>query len=232
MIVKKVPVKEIQPNTYNPNKMGVEQYESLKHGIRTYGMIQPILIKPDLTIIDGFHRWKASKEVGLNEIWCVIIESGEEEAKLRTISFNALRGSNDDTILADLLEELTLYFSVDEITLETGFEYSEIKDIFAMSDKDLTLFDELEREALQAKEELAQEVEEQEEAEDESTDKMSVASVLGVGVISKPIGEKILKKFEEIRNYEVGSNVEILTRAIQARKDSIINVEKHLEGLR
>lgn len=44
-------------NDYNPNKVSRENLELLTTSIFVNGFTMPIVIRPDNTIIDGFHRW-------------------------------------------------------------------------------------------------------------------------------------------------------------------------------
>ena len=47
----------VKPNDYNPNKVSKQNLELLKQSILTNGWTLPIVVRPDFTIIDGFHRW-------------------------------------------------------------------------------------------------------------------------------------------------------------------------------
>lgn len=48
---------KLRPNDYNPNKVSRENLELLTRSIETNGWTLPIVVRPDYTIIDGFHRW-------------------------------------------------------------------------------------------------------------------------------------------------------------------------------
>lgn len=48
------------PNDYNPNKVSRQNLELLTTSILVNGFTVPIVIRPDHTIIDGFHRWTVS----------------------------------------------------------------------------------------------------------------------------------------------------------------------------
>ena len=48
---------KLRPNDYNPNKVSRENLELLTCSIETNGWTLPIVVRPDYTIIDGFHRW-------------------------------------------------------------------------------------------------------------------------------------------------------------------------------
>lgn len=45
------------PNDYNPNKVSRQNLELLTTSIFVNGFTMPIVIRPDMTIIDGFHRY-------------------------------------------------------------------------------------------------------------------------------------------------------------------------------
>ena len=47
----------LRPNDYNPNKVSRQNLELLTQSIFTNGWTLPIVVRPDYTIIDGFHRW-------------------------------------------------------------------------------------------------------------------------------------------------------------------------------
>lgn len=122
---------QLKINTWNPNEMEDRIYKSLVHSIRQYGVLQPILIRLDGTIIKGEKRWKAAKEVGLTEIICVVVETSEEEAKMLTVSLSRLRGHTNEEMLASLLEELSEHFDLNELTLQTGYTEDELSSLFS-----------------------------------------------------------------------------------------------------
>ena len=50
----------LSPNGYNPNKVAPPELNLLKISIIEDGWTQPIVVNPDFTIVDGFHRWTVS----------------------------------------------------------------------------------------------------------------------------------------------------------------------------
>ena len=50
----------LRANDYNPNKVSEENLKLLVQSILTNGWTLPIVVRPDYTIIDGFHRWTVS----------------------------------------------------------------------------------------------------------------------------------------------------------------------------
>ena len=53
---------KLKPNDWNPNKVSQENLKLLTQSILTNGWTLPIVIRPDYTIIDGFHRWTVAGE--------------------------------------------------------------------------------------------------------------------------------------------------------------------------
>lgn len=47
----------IKPNDYNPNKVSRQNLELLTRSIIVNGFTLPVVIRPNMTIQDGFHRW-------------------------------------------------------------------------------------------------------------------------------------------------------------------------------
>lgn len=126
--LEKTPINNIKPNDYNPNVMNKHKFDTMVENIKTDGeMLQPILVNKKFIIIDGEHRWKASKKAGLKEIWTVIAETTNEEAKLKTVSFNQIRGDYDEEKFIDLLKDLSDEIDYDKIAKETSMFISDIK---------------------------------------------------------------------------------------------------------
>lgn len=140
----RIDIDALAPREKNPNKMTDEQFALLVGAIKRVGMIQPLLVRyPEdepisgrdgrgavaYQIVDGYHRWKASKEAGLKTVDCVVVESDEDEAIALQIGMNRLRGELDLHGVAVSLGELRADgWSELDMTL-TGFELGEIKDL-------------------------------------------------------------------------------------------------------
>ncbi|MCJ8015240.1 ParB N-terminal domain-containing protein [Paenibacillus sp. KQZ6P-2] len=121
MRIDKYPVGSIRPNEWNPNEMEAQVFKSLVESIRRHGVLQPILLRDDMTIIKGEKRWKAAQQAGISELLCVVVESSDEEAKLLNISLTNLRGKTNEELLASLVVELSQHFSISDLSSETGF---------------------------------------------------------------------------------------------------------------
>lgn len=132
MKILKIKITDITPNSFNPNEMEERQYKKLIHKIKSVGYTQPIevrLIKNgQYEVVDGYHRYKACKELGMKDIECVISEYNDEQAKIENIAKNKIRGLSDPTKLALIIAELSKTKSIKELEIETGLDSLEIKD--------------------------------------------------------------------------------------------------------
>lgn len=74
----------IEPNKNQPRKeFDKEKLNELSHSIKTYGVIQPIIVRkvgPNYEIVAGERRWKASKMAGLKEVPCLVKKIEDLEA--------------------------------------------------------------------------------------------------------------------------------------------------------
>ena len=91
----------LHANDYNPNKVSEDNLKLLTQSIITNGWTLPIVVRPDYTIIDGFHRWTVSGREPLRsklggKVPVVIVDhSGNEEADVYgTITHNRARGTH------------------------------------------------------------------------------------------------------------------------------------------
>ena len=91
----------IHANDYNPNKVSEENLKLLVQSILTNGWTLPIVVRPDGTIIDGFHRWTVSGREPLlsllgGKVPVVVVDHhGDESADVYgTITHNRARGTH------------------------------------------------------------------------------------------------------------------------------------------
>ena len=128
----------LKANDYNPNKVSEENLKLLIQSILTNGWTLPIVVRPDYTIIDGFHRWTVSgREPLLTKLGGkvpVVIVDHEDEADdvYGTITHNRARGTHllepMKAIVKKLLDEGK---TVPEIGRQLGMKPEEI---FRLSD--------------------------------------------------------------------------------------------------
>ncbi len=90
----------LKPNDYNPNKVSKQNLKLLSQSITTNGWTLPIVVRPDMTIIDGFHRWTVAGEEPLlsmlgGKVPVVIVEHEDESGNIYgTVTHNRARGTH------------------------------------------------------------------------------------------------------------------------------------------
>ena len=103
---------ELKPNHYNPNKVAPPELELLKVSIIEDGWTQPIVINPDMTIVDGFHRWTVS---GHKEIYSLtdgmvptvtITPKDESQQQMATIRHNRARGTHGVLEMSNIVTDM------------------------------------------------------------------------------------------------------------------------------
>lgn len=128
----------LKPNDYNPNVVNERNLELLVQSILTNGWTMPIVVRPDYTIIDGFHRWTVSGREPLlsklgGKVPVVIVKHKDEAGNIYgTITHNRARGTHllgpMKNIIARLLKQGK---TIKEISKQLGMSYEEV---FRLSD--------------------------------------------------------------------------------------------------
>ena len=128
----------LKPNDYNPNKVSKENLKLLIQSILTNGWTLPIVVRPDMTIIDGFHRWTVAGMEPLlskldGKVPIVIVEHKEHSEDIYgTVTHNRARGTHllepMKKIVKELMDEGK---TVEEIGKQLGMRPEEI---FRLSD--------------------------------------------------------------------------------------------------
>lgn len=129
---------KVKPNDYNPNKVSKQNLELLKQSILTNGWTLPIVVRPDFTIIDGFHRWTVAGEDPLKsmldgKVPVVIVEHKDKAGNIYgTVTHNRARGTHLLEPMKAIVKELMGEGkSVEEIGKQLGMRPEEI---FRLSD--------------------------------------------------------------------------------------------------
>lgn len=120
--IEKININQLNPAEYNPRIMPPAEMEKLKKGLKTYGLIDPIIIDltDNNTVIGGHQRLEALKEINpdeeltlihLGNIGLVIKETNlkikdKNQQKAMNLALNKIQGDWDYGLLDDLLMEL------------------------------------------------------------------------------------------------------------------------------
>lgn len=124
---------KLHANDYNPNKVSEENLKLLVQSILTNGWTLPIVVRPDYTIIDGFHRWTVSGREPLLSMLhgkvpvVKVAHQSKSEDMYGTITHNRARGTHllepMKNIVKTLLDEGK---TVKEIGKQLGMRPEEI----------------------------------------------------------------------------------------------------------
>lgn len=134
---------KVKPNDYNPNKVSKQNLDLLKQSILTNGWTLPIVVRPDYTIIDGFHRWTVAGEEPLKSMLggmvpVVIVEHKDKAGNMYgTVTHNRARGTHllgpMKAIVKELLNDGK---SVEEVGKQLGMRPEEIFRLSEFSKED------------------------------------------------------------------------------------------------
>lgn len=129
---------KLRANDYNPNKVSEDNLQLLTQSILTNGWTLPIVVRPDYTIIDGFHRWTVAGREPLASILggkvpvVKVDHANAEDDIYGTITHNRARGTHllepMKAIVKRLMDEGK---SIPEISKQLGMKPEEI---FRLSD--------------------------------------------------------------------------------------------------
>lgn len=103
---------ELTANDYNPNHIAPREMNLLALSLTETGWTQPIVIDPDGTIIDGFHRWHlactnpqvTAATDGLVPVVTVTVDAVTR--RLATIRHNRARGTHYVKQMAHIITQL------------------------------------------------------------------------------------------------------------------------------
>ena len=131
--VKIVPRDSLKPNDYNPNVVNKQNLDLLIQSIQSNGWTLPIVVRPDMTIIGGFHRWTVAGMEPLKTqlggmVPVVIVEHKDHEGDIfGTITHNRARGTHLLEPMRKIVAELVdAGKTVPEISKQLGMKPEEI----------------------------------------------------------------------------------------------------------
>ena len=125
-----IPVTELKPAAYNPRKKlkpGDKEYEKIKNSIEEFGFADPLVVNADMTIIGGHQRLTVAMALGYTEVPCAVVDIDKVREKALNIALNKITGAWDESLLAELLQDIQdSNFDLGK----TGFDPPEIEQLF------------------------------------------------------------------------------------------------------
>jgi len=118
MKIEKIEISKLKPARYNPRQISTKQYNDLKKSIERFGLVDPIIVNKDFTIIGGHQRYKICKELKHKEIDCVVLDLTKEQERELNVRLNKNTGEFDFDILST-------EFDIDEL-VDWGFKHIDL----------------------------------------------------------------------------------------------------------
>ena len=130
-----VDINKLIPYVNNARTHSPEQITKLRSSLREFGFINPVLIDREFNVLAGHGRIAAAKEEGINEVPCVFVEHlSEAQKKAYILADNRMSldaGWDDELLKVEMASLQEMGFDVGM----TGFDESELADLFADGDK-------------------------------------------------------------------------------------------------
>lgn len=128
----------LHANTYNPNHVAPPELALLKQSILANGWTQPIVIRADGEIVDGFHRWTISADPAIAQLtdgYVPVVyqpDLSPAEQMAATVRHNRARGAHAVLPMATMVRALKDRHAWDDrrIRQEFGMEQEEIERLY------------------------------------------------------------------------------------------------------
>jgi DNA modification methylase len=132
--VQQIKIDLLIPAAYNPRKIAKAELDKLKKNITEFGMVDPIIVNHDMTVIGGHQRLKACLALKMETVPCVVLNVSKEKEKALNLSLNRISGEWDEEVLQQLIGELA---TLDDFDMDlTGFDSKEIDKMIASIGKE------------------------------------------------------------------------------------------------
>lgn len=129
MEIVNIKIDKLNPAKYNPRlnlQPEDKEYQDIKRSIVEFGLVEPLVINKDMTVIGGHQRLKVLRGFNWSLIPCITVDLDKQKEKMLNIALNKIGGDWDRGKLKDVLEELDT--GEWDISL-TGFGEQEIEDL-------------------------------------------------------------------------------------------------------
>ena len=115
--IEQIKISKLKPATYNPRQISTKQFKDLKNSITKFGLVDPIIINKDMTVIGGHQRLKICTALKYKEIDCVVLDLSKEEERELNVRLNKNTGEWDFDLLSN--------FDIDEL-VDWGFKHIDL----------------------------------------------------------------------------------------------------------
>ena len=132
--IEHVPVDQLEPNPWNPNKLDSKVYVKLRAYIAREGFVEPIVVRKapkarKYQILGGYHRWQIAQELGHKTIPAVIVKLSDHRAKILSVNLNQMHGEVVPNLMAELLHDLSREVSLEDLETQLPFDLGDLRDL-------------------------------------------------------------------------------------------------------
>lgn len=126
-----VPLAQLKPNPWNPNRVAKPELDLLKRSILKSGFCFPIVVIQESAtsymIVDGFHRHLVAQQLKMTAVPVVILDDPPSELMAATIRFNRARGTHQIDQMSNIVADLVQMGLPDsEVAQNLGMDADEI----------------------------------------------------------------------------------------------------------
>jgi len=125
--IEALPIGSLRPAPYNPRIFSDDNMRKLEKSLREFGIVEPIVINQDNTVIGGHQRLRALEKLGKAEVPCVRVNLNKTKEKALNLALNKIVGEFDSPKLKDVLEEIDTG-ELEDIEI-SGFDEGEIENL-------------------------------------------------------------------------------------------------------
>lgn len=128
---------KLRANDYNPNVVPPPELKLLAISILEDGWTQPLVVRDDDEIVDGFHRWTVSGYKAVSALTdglvpVVRLSTDAAHQRISTVRHNRARGVHHVVRMADIVAELVdLGMEPDEIKVRLRMDTDEVERLLA-----------------------------------------------------------------------------------------------------
>jgi ParB family transcriptional regulator, chromosome partitioning protein len=104
------PMDRIHAADWNPNVMGETMRSHLRRSIERFGLVLPLVVRPtedgNYETIGGAQRLAILRELEIDPVPCVVVETDDAHARLLAQALNRIQGQDDLGLQAELIREV------------------------------------------------------------------------------------------------------------------------------
>lgn len=106
MEVQQIQLSDLKPADYNPRIITKDEFEGLKHSLKTFKQTENLVVNKDMTIISGHQRREAMLQLGWTTAACLVLDVDKKTEKKLNLEMNnqAISGGWDSVKVAEMLE--------------------------------------------------------------------------------------------------------------------------------